>query len=75
MKLDKRLAEAIVTLRPHPAFEYLIQAIREDAQEALKTTGSAEGTPLYRAQGKYHALQEWSAAFDEARKLLEKLAK
>lgn len=72
MKLDKRLCEAIVALRPHPAFEHVIQVIREDAAGALQTTARAEGTPLARAQGKYLALTEWLEAFDTARNQIEK---
>ena len=72
MKIDRKLAEAISTLRPHPAFEHLIAVMREDAANALVVTGSAEGTPLLRAQGKYQALKEWIEAFDEARALLDK---
>ena len=69
MKLDRALVEAIVQLRPHPAFERVIQAIREDASEALAACGGADGTPLYRAQGKYQGLLAWVKAFDEAREL------
>jgi hypothetical protein len=73
LKPDRKLCEAIVALRPAPAFEHLIKAIREDATEALQACGGGlEGTPLFRAQGKYQALKQWLDAFDKARELIEK---
>ena len=72
MKLDRKLCEAIETLRPHPAFETLQNAIREDVKEAYEATGTAEGTPLFRAQGKIKALRDLLEAFEKARELLDK---
>lgn len=72
MRVDRRLCEAIVALRPSTTFEYLIEAIREDAAEALAACGSAEGNVLLRAQGKYQALKGWLDIFESAREYLEK---
>jgi hypothetical protein len=51
----------------------LIEAIREDAAEALAACGAAEGNALLRSQGKYQSLKAWLEAFDQAREILEKL--
>jgi hypothetical protein len=72
LKLDRRLADAIETLRPHPAFQHLLNAIREDVTDQYRVTSAAEGTPLFRAQGKIQALNGLLEQIDQARALLDK---
>ncbi len=72
MKGDRRLWDALETLRPHPAFETLLEAIREDVKEHYRTVSTADGTPLYRAQGKIQALNNLLEVIEKAREYLEK---
>lgn len=72
MRSDRKLAEAIVQLTPHPAFQYLLEQIRENEAEAMLACTGTEGNVLYRAQGKYQGLHGLLEAIDGARDLLNK---
>ena len=75
MKLDNRLAEALLQLTPHPVFQDFVKAIREDANEALRACAATDGTQLFRAQGKYQGLASVLEAIDGARGYFDKVTK
>jgi hypothetical protein len=74
MKLTPELAEAIVKLRPYPAFQKFLEGINQDGVEAMLNLVKARGKnvigPL---QGKAEEAQSILAAVNDVDLYLEKL--
>jgi hypothetical protein len=76
MKLNPELAEAIIKLRPYPAFQKFLENINQDGVEAMLNLVKARGPdaigPL---QGKAEETQSILAAVSGVDLYVEKLSK
>jgi hypothetical protein len=73
MKLNPELAEAIVKLRPYPAFQKFLENINQDGIEAMLNLVKARGDAIGPLQGKAEEAQSILGAISGVDLYLEKL--
>jgi hypothetical protein len=75
MKLNPELAEAIIKLRPYPAFQKFLENINQDGVEAMLNLVRARGDAIGPLQGKAEETQSILAAVSGVDLYVEKLSK
>lgn len=74
MKLTVELADAILKLRPYPAFQKFLEGINQDGIEAMLNLVKARGDAIGPLQGKAEEAQSILGAVGQADQFLEKIA-
>lgn len=74
MKLTPELADAILKLRPYPAFQKFLEGINQDGIEAMLNLVKARGDAIGQLQGKAEEAQSILGAVGQADAYLEKIA-
>jgi hypothetical protein len=72
MKLDRDTADAILKLRPYPAFQKFLEAIRQDGIQAMLDLVAARGESVGRLQGRAEYANEVCDAVGQAADVLAK---
>ena len=73
MKLNPELADAILKLRPYPAFQKFLEGINQDGIEAMLNLVKARGDAIGPLQGKAEEAQSILGAVGQADQYLEKM--
>ena len=73
MKLTIELADAILKLRPYPAFQKFLEGINQDGIDSMLNLVKARGDAIGPLQGKAEEAQSILAATGQAGEYLQKL--
>lgn len=73
MKLTIELADAILKLRPYPAFQKFLEGINQDGIEAMLNLVKARGDAIGPLQGKAEESQSILSAVGQADVFLQKI--
>ena len=74
MKLTIELADAILKLRPYPAFQKFLEGINQDGIDSMLNLVKARGDAIGPLQGKAEEAQSILTAVEQADAFLEKIA-
>jgi len=72
LKLDKQAAQALTNLRVNPDFKQVLTWLEGHRSKFFEECSTAEGRPLYRAQGKVFVVNGIFEAFGSAPETTEK---
>lgn len=72
LKLDKQTAQSLTNLRINPDFKQVLKWLEGHRAKFDEELLTAEGTPLYRTQGKAFVVDGISEAFVTAPEITEK---
>ena len=74
MKLTIELADAILKLRPYPAFQKFLEGINQDGIDSMLNLVKARGDAIGPLQGNAEEAQSILTAVEQADAFLEKIA-